>query len=71
MFSTSPGVTNPGRLIALVTEFCALGHNIFGLFIAFLIHSFEKRVYQFTCIEQKAPNDSAFYRVLQNCEHSV
>lgn len=65
MSFTSPGCANPGRLIALTTKFCALGHNIFGVVIAVLIHSFKKHVCQFTCIEQKAPNESEFYRALQ------
>jgi len=42
MCSTSPGCTNPGRLIALAIKFCALGHNIFGVVIAVLIHSLKK-----------------------------
>ena len=45
-------------------------HLIFSakLLLFFLIY---KNVYQFTCIKQKAPDNSKVHKSLQNCESSV
>jgi len=56
--------TNPGRLVAQATNFRMVEPNIFSVITAgfFFPLSASTNVYQFTCIQQKAPRNREILR---------
>ena len=56
----------------LGTKFCTMAPNIFGIIIVVPSPNLTyKNVDQFTCTEQKAPDNSEVHMALQNCESSA
>ena len=62
----SQGRKNPGRMIARATKFCVVTPNIFSRITEGYCSPYMPSVYQFTCINKKAPDKSKCYRIPQN-----
>ena len=56
-YIVSQGCTNPERLVARATKFCAKTPNIFSIITAFIFPK-HKNLYHFTCTEQKVQGES-------------